>query len=236
MALSVSFSPRSLTTYAVVYGCDEEAADFLTAKLTGTDHPVFHPMLLPTLFADMERERQVKLLRKNSAKMSQLTVDLTINKGLEGPDWGPQVDHSGEPIELWQDMSYLQNGLQNWQRQMQRMVIHLEQSSNTTVPDTNRYDIKAQKNLEKLTVPGIRIQKRLEELIDEYDEHIRDCATVTEGLKLAMSMDTRKTNQEIAHSSLQVSKLAQKDGNLMKLIAFVTMFFLPAAFTSLFSR
>ncbi|KAM6505108.1 hypothetical protein FSOLCH5_015028 [Fusarium solani] len=164
--------------------------------------------------------------------MDQLTVDLTINKGLEGPDSGSQVDHNREPIELWQDMSYLQNGLQNWQRQMQRMVIHLEQSCNTMVPDTNRYDIKAQRNLEKLTVPGIRIQKRLEELIDEYDEHIRDCATVTEGLKLAMSMDTRKTNQEIAHSSLQVSRLAQKDGSLMKSIAIVTMFFLPATFTS----
>ncbi|KAJ4257016.1 hypothetical protein NW757_003639 [Fusarium falciforme] len=120
--------------------------------------------------------------------MDQLTVDLTINKGLEGPGSGSQVDHNREPIELWQDMSYLQNGLQNWQRRMQRMVIHLEQSSNTMVPDTNRYDIKAQRNLEKLTVPGIRIQKRLEELTDEYDEHIRDCATVTEGLKLAMSI------------------------------------------------
>ncbi|KAM6527739.1 hypothetical protein FALCPG4_008788 [Fusarium falciforme] len=230
MALSVSFSPRKLTTYAVVYGCDDEAADFLKAKLTGTDHPVFHPMLLPTLLADMERERQVGLLRKNSLKMDQLTVDLTINKGLEGS----QMDHNREPIELWQDMSYLQNGLRNWQRQMQRMIIHLERSSSPTILDTKHYGMEVERSLEKLTMPGSRIQKRLEELIDEYDEHIRECATVTEGLKLAMSMDTRKTNQEIAHSSLEVSRLAQNDGSLMKLIAFVTMFFLPATFTSTF--
>ncbi|KAL6363998.1 hypothetical protein LRP88_03431 [Fusarium phalaenopsidis] len=230
MALSVSFSPRKLTTYAVVYGCDDEAADILKAKLTGTDHPVFHPMLLPTLLADMERERQVGLLRKNSLKMDQLTVDLTMNKGLEGS----QMDHNREPIELWQDMSYLQNGLRNWQRQMQRMIIHLERSSSPTILDTKHYGIEVERSLEKLTVPGSRIQKRLEELIDEYDEHIRECATVTEGLKLAMSMDTRKTNQEIAHSSLEVSRLAQNDGSLMKLIAFVTMFFLPATFTSTF--
>jgi hypothetical protein len=184
MALSVSFSPRKLTTYAVVYGCDDEAADFLKAKLTGTDHPVFHPMLLPTLLADMERERQVGLLRKNSLKMDQLTVDLTMNKGLEGS----QMDHNREPIELWQDMSYLQNGLRNWQRQMQRMIIHLEQSSSPTILDTKHYGIEVERSLEKLAVPGSRIQKRLEELIDEYDEHIRECATVTEGLKLAMSM------------------------------------------------
>ncbi|RSM17200.1 hypothetical protein CDV31_003915 [Fusarium ambrosium] len=220
IALSVSFSPKTL--------------NFLTSRLTGTDHPVFHPMLLPTLLADMERERQVDLLRKNSAKMDQLTVDLTINKGLETTESDSQLVQNKELIELWQDMSYLQNGFQNWQRQMQRMLIHLERSPSIMEPDTICYNVEAQRSLEKLTMPGVRIQKRLEELIDEYDEHIRDCATVTEGLKLAMSMDTRTTNQEIAHSNLEVSRLAQKDGSLMKLIAFVTMFFLPATFTSTF--
>jgi hypothetical protein len=34
---------------------------------------------------------------------------------------------------------------------------------------------------------------------------------------------------------LEVSRLAQNDGSLMKLIAFVTMFFLPATFTSVSS-
>ncbi|WAO89074.1 Hypothetical protein NCS54_00645000 [Fusarium falciforme] len=236
MALSVSFSPRNLTTYAVVYGCDDKAADFLIEQLTGTDHPVFHPMLLPTLLADLERERHVKLLRKNSDKMGQLTLDLTVNKGQDipkSPESSSQLDDDEEePIELWQDMSNLQNGFQNWQQQMRRMVIHLGRSSNALAPGSTHYDLEIQKNLEKLRVPSVRIQKRLEELISEYDEHIRDCATVTGGLKLAMSMDTRKTNQEIAHSSLQVSSLAQKDGSLMKSIAIVTMFFLPATFTS----
>ncbi|KAL2687820.1 hypothetical protein Neosp_005389 [[Neocosmospora] mangrovei] len=166
--------------------------------------------------------------------MDQLAVDLTINKGLETAGSDSQPVQNKELIELWQDMSYLQNGFQNWQRQMQRMLIHLERSSNIMEPNAICYNLKVQRSLEKLTMPGVRIQKRLEELIDEYDEHIRDCATVTEGLKLAMSMDTRTTNQEIAHSGLEVSRLAQKDGSLMKLIAFVTMFFLPATFTSTF--
>ncbi|KAJ4328351.1 hypothetical protein N0V84_001222 [Fusarium piperis] len=234
MAVSVSFAPKTLTTYAVVYGCDKEAADLLAARLTGTDHPVFHPMLLPTLLADMERERQVGLLRKSSVKMDQLTVDLTINKGVEGPDAASQLNQSKEIVELWQDMSYLKNGLQNWQRQLQNMSIHLGQSFNTMSQDPARYDAHVQESLENLEVPGIRIQKRLDELIDEYDEHIRDCAAVAEGLNLAMSMDTRTTNQEIANSSLEVSTLAQKDGSLMKSIAFLTMIFLPATFTSTF--
>lgn len=189
MALSVSFSPSNLTTYAVVYGCDDKAADFLTARLTGTDHPVFHPMLLPTLLADFERERLVKLLRKNSGKMGQLTLDLTVNKGQDVPKPSHGEDEDDEePIELWQDMSYLQNGFQNWQQQMRKMVIHLKQPSSNVVPSSTQYNLAVQKNLEKLAVPGARIQRRLEELIDEYDEHIRDCATATGGLKLAMSM------------------------------------------------
>lgn len=197
MALSVSFSPKNLTTYAVVYGCDKKAREFLTEQLTGTDHPVFHPMLLPTLLADLERERHVKLLRRNSDKMGQLTLDLTVNKGQEIPkttESNSELDDDEEdPIELWQDMSTLQNGFQNWQQQMRRMVIHLERSSNTVAPGSTTYDSEIQKSLEKLRVPGIRIQKRLEELICEYDEHIRDCSTVTGGLKLAMSMVSEKS-------------------------------------------
>lgn len=196
MTLSVSFSPKNLTTYAVVYGCDDKAADFLTEQLTGTDHPVFHPMLLPTLLADIERERHVKLLRKNSGKMGQLTLDLTVNKGQEIPGSGSQLDDDEEePIELWQDMSHLQNGFQNWQQQMRRMVISLERSSNTLAPGSTHYDLEIQKALEKLRVPGVRIQKRLEELISEYDEHVRDCATVTGGLKLAMSMVSERCSK-----------------------------------------
>ncbi|KAH7249472.1 hypothetical protein B0J15DRAFT_57591 [Fusarium solani] len=231
MALSVSFSPKNLITYAVVYGCDEKAMEFLTAQLAGTDHPVFHPMLLPTLLADIERDRQVHLLRKDSSKTGQLTMDLVLNKGLFIPkssEFSSQLDEEEEeePIDVWQGMGYLQNEFQNWQQQMRRMVIHLERSLNTTVPGSAHYDSEIQKNFEKLAVPGVRIQKRLEELIDEYDEHVRNLTTVVEGLKIA--------KQEIAQSSLEISMRAQKDGSLMKSIAYLIMIFLPATFTSTF--
>ncbi|KAF5013626.1 hypothetical protein FDECE_387 [Fusarium decemcellulare] len=237
MALSVSFCPKTLTTYAVLYGCDDKTAELITKRLTQTDHPIFHPMILPMVLADLERERQVALLRADGEKIEQLTWDLTLNKETFEPSSVSKFDIGNNPIRLWQNMSYLRNGLKNWQRQLQKMGSHLEDLSNNTLPwaHTGGYcSVVGQQGLEELKAPGFRIMQRLQELIDEYDEHIRECSTLIQGLDLALSTDTRETNQEIAHSSLQVSKLAQKDGNLMKSIAFLTMIYLPATFASTF--
>ncbi|KAF4468116.1 corA-like mg2+ transporter domain-containing [Fusarium albosuccineum] len=235
MALSVSFEPKTLTTYAVLYGCDEKTAELIAKKLTETDHPAFHPMILPTVLADLERERQVALLRADTQKIRQLTFNLTLNKEPLTSNSMPKFDIDNNPIRLWQNMSYLRNGMKNWQRQMQKMGSHLEDLSNNTLPWAQAKSSEQWGHftyLEELRAPGFRIMQRRQELIDEYDEHIRECNILIQGLDLALSTDTRQTNQEIAHSSLEVSRLAQKDGNLMKSIAFLTMIYLPATFAS----
>ncbi|KAF3062929.1 hypothetical protein CFAM422_010373 [Trichoderma lentiforme] len=86
MALSVTFFPDTLTTNAIWFGCNFEERDIhgrpssdsaiITGKLRKFDGKVFHPMMLPTIFAESERERQVNLVRKSNSQFIQRMIDI----------------------------------------------------------------------------------------------------------------------------------------------------------------
>ncbi|KAF4839441.1 hypothetical protein CGCSCA4_v011268 [Colletotrichum siamense] len=70
---------------------------------------------------------------------------------------------------------------------------------------------------------GDRIKERLQDIIREYDERIRDCERNLEGMSLANQMAHTKANMEIASRT-------KSDSTQMKSIALLTMVFLPATF------
>ncbi|KUI62676.1 hypothetical protein VP1G_09784 [Cytospora mali] len=84
-----------------------------------------------------------------------------------------------------------------------------------------------------------RIHQKLLELREEYDEKIRTCATVIDGMALAAQLEWNKigrndtkTNLEISKSSLDIAEATKRDGQRMRSIAVLTMFFLPATFVA----
>lgn len=197
IALSVTFCPQSSTTWAVVYGCDDHTAETITAQLVRLDYNTFHPMTLPTLFADLERARQVDLLRLSVSKMLQRIYDLTVNKNQLATDNSLSVlSKTGDEdsVLMWIDMSYLRNGLQNWQKQLQKMMEHVDELAKDAYPFcTDWADVDSAGTMDNeaglgLKGSGIRVRERLRELIDEYDEHIRECSTLIQGLNAATSL------------------------------------------------
>lgn len=92
MALSVTFFPDTLTTNAVWYGCDMTEkdiygwcmsdADIVSGRLENYDGDVLHPMMLPTLFAELERERLIPLSRANVDELVRRLHSLSISEGL----------------------------------------------------------------------------------------------------------------------------------------------------------
>lgn len=86
MALSVTFFPETLTTNALWLGCNLTKhdirghqitdAEVITRQISKFDGGVFHPLLLPTLFADQERERHAKIVRTYTTQLVQRLSDL----------------------------------------------------------------------------------------------------------------------------------------------------------------
>lgn len=266
MALALTFFPDTLTTNAVWFGCDLSErktsgfqppnADGIRQKLSSYDGAAFHPMLLPTVLADYERDRLVKLVRNIESDFVQKVFDLQYRESqqqlalpsrtltslstalrqpqrslthafkgparrltnlmaLEKPQSNatpstpiknlPPMPHSTsvkEPsIQLFVQISHLRTGLGNWRAQLVKMIDHVDELQ-YTVFDVNQTTIAVdQRRIAALALSGVRIRARLQELVDEYDEFIRKCTHVMEGIMLATQLVRQTSNSYLVKTA-----------------------------------
>ncbi|PTB65185.1 hypothetical protein BBK36DRAFT_1121641 [Trichoderma citrinoviride] len=312
MALTVTFFPSTLTTNAIWFGCNLEQrfihghklsdSGIITAKLREFDGQVFHPMMLPTIFAEFERDRHIGLVRKSNTQFVQRMIDIesrnerfygiqqlrgdvrhsmekispsssrsssffngmkgrvesflsgktvsttsTFNTTARSETLQDEINSMDEEEEetcamLWIKISHLKNGLENWKTQLRKMVEHTKELEDMDFGI--RYDVQISPWFQKrdaLKDCGKRLRERLQDLMDEYDDFIRECDHIMAGMSLATQLDLNhigrkdaKLNENISKSSLAVAETAQRDGSLMKSIAVLGMIYLPATFVCTF--
>lgn len=85
----MTFFPDTMTTNAVWLGCDlaehdqgeyiKTNSEKISRSLVNFDGDVTHPMILPLIFADIERDRQADLVRAARARLPQKLSDLTAS-------------------------------------------------------------------------------------------------------------------------------------------------------------
>lgn len=320
----MTFFPNSLTTNGLWFGCDLSESDtrgsgrananVIRRRLSSYDGEAFHPMLLPTILADFERDRLVRLIREIDNHFIQKVFDLQYRESQQqqlalprtltdlsavlkrpkrtltevfkiparkGTDMNfsgkaessatpsiplrvlspaaPSPDDKEPSIQLFIKISHLRNGLSNWRTQLLKMIEHVEELQRIGFgidKTTNAADGGMDATLNALNLSGLRIRGRLQELVDEYDEFMRKCTHIMEGMMLATQLvgciqtwktrvmlsrakelahigrEDARSNQQIAAVNLEVAKLARRDGNLMKSIALLGMIFLPGTFVA----
>ncbi|UKZ53295.1 hypothetical protein TrVGV298_007087 [Trichoderma virens] len=138
---------------------------------------------------------------------------------------------------LWIKISHLKNGLENWKTQLRKMFDHTQELEDINFVPTKVWTSRR----DRLKECGKRIKERLRDLIDEYDDFIRECDHIMAGMSLATQLDLNnigrkdaRLNENISRSSLAVAETAQRDGSLMKSIAVLGMIYLPATFVCTF--
>ncbi|CAJ2501143.1 Uu.00g039960.m01.CDS01 [Anthostomella pinea] len=251
LALSVTFFPETLATNAILYGCDEATAAQIAKRLSLSELGDFHPMVLPTIFAELERNRQVALVQEKLTQLIQRIIDIGSNAAIaasaDGKEDGCSVSSSSvdkPSMILWVEISHLRNGLLAFRKKMVDMVAHVDELQDSlfgTSTGTNASGFPGMepRRLQGLRDSGAQIRDRLQELVDEYDEHIRDCSTMIDGMNIASQLEWNqigrrdaRTNLDIANNNLQVAQRARRDSKLMKSIAMLTMIFLPGTFVA----
>ncbi|KAF7535420.1 hypothetical protein G7054_g5368 [Neopestalotiopsis clavispora] len=78
-------------------------------------------------------------------------------------------------------------------------------------------------NYEQRKATGHKIASRIQTLIEEYDDKIRDCTMRIDGMAMA-------TQWAQGETSLEIAKATSRDSQHMRSIALVTMVFLPGTF------
>lgn len=189
------------------------------------DLPTYHPLILPLLFAEIERKRHFKMADRVRNKLLTRALNISKNRNDQssshGGDWmqTTAADTDGT-LRLWLEMSHLKNGLESWRKQLDKMHLHSEtlssvesppdehesRSSSESTPVTTQLFIpdgfdqpKSQLSDEDGGETGesmFRIRARLEEIREEYDEKIRSCATIIDGMILATQMVRRHCRSE----------------------------------------
>jgi hypothetical protein len=199
----MTYFPQTGFTYAVLYGCDEVMAADVKGRLTNSEDAISHPLLLPGILAEFERKRQIELVTRRIAELLQTTSRLsdkhTAWEAVSGV--GPN-----RAINPWMDTHYLKNGLENWKEQLLKLVSHVDELSEmfwtaapvpaegqvvdgqvVTLEEVRRQtEEEYRKSAQRQT--GLRIKERLQEIICDYNEQIRKCVLIMEGMTLATQL------------------------------------------------
>ncbi|KAI1323068.1 hypothetical protein F5Y16DRAFT_20710 [Xylariaceae sp. FL0255] len=235
MALSVTFKPNDWTTNAILYSCDESTTEDVIERLSTTDIEELHPMIMPCLFAELERDRLNGLVRIKISKLYQSIINISQNTNSASLAQSTTSPALATSIEEWLDMGHLRNGLEAFKRKMQDMIEHVDELDSMLL---RSWDI-GESQIEAFRSAGAKIKERLKHYVDEFDELIRSSSNMIEGVSLASQLEWNQigrcdtfTNLRIAENGLKVAHHTRRDGELMKSIALLTMIFLPATFVA----
>lgn len=112
-------------------GCTAEVRDKFTRQLGLVQ--TFHPMVLPVLFADIERNKMERLVERLNGKLKTKAWNIPRAQH-EASSSKPNVDvqklieyaASEEVLSAWSVMRGLSNGLKSWQAQLDQVITHVE--------------------------------------------------------------------------------------------------------------
>lgn len=209
--LSVTYDVQSRYTYAVIYGCQPTTRGKIIERLDAVE--AFHPMLLPTIFADFERDRQIEHARTLRNQLISKSWNIPAFPNLSSSADNEQgmrrlieYSTSGDTLSLWTKMRELKNGLHDWQDQISAMIEHIDTTCSEELKPIDPMDDSASSDSERTptnthtVVPedlslmsvedgirkfGIRIRHRLCEIHREYSAEMRKCSATLDVTSLA---------------------------------------------------
>ncbi|KAK1979182.1 hypothetical protein LZ30DRAFT_187073 [Colletotrichum cereale] len=243
VALSVTSFPALGTAYAVMYGCTQPIIHSTTKYLKEFGDQAFHPLIMPMIFAEIERRRLFDLLDDETTTLAQRILDLENKlRGeaqtpvCEKPDSEPLLrTRDCESTKLWINVSSLKNGLESLRIQLQNMIKHSgDLATNLFKPPVEGSD-EVDTYVEERKI-GNRIEIRLREMVDEFGSKIRSCEGLLGGMSLAAQMESNYYTRRDAKVAIVIANATKKDGSQMRSISLLGMIFLPGTFlASLFS-
>lgn len=213
MALTATHFPKYGFTFAILFGCPLSIEAEVIQRLSRMNPGANHPLVLPGIFAELERSRHVAVVEKMIDQLESRIFELDF-----APDSTslavPRVGKEREQIhrdkrEDFLDTSYLRNGLISWQNQLRKMAKYAENFEGDKLQDkelasnspedkelarilprqeralSTELVSKHPKHIRQLRKTNRKVLDRLEHIIEEYDDKIRDCTMRLDGMAMA---------------------------------------------------
>jgi hypothetical protein len=135
-------------------------------------------MLLPGLFAEIQRVKHVEVVEKSVEELSEYVLNMDIDDEDDGDEErGPKAG-----VNLWLDVAHYQTTLETWKVQLVKMIAHVDELTYSV------YGEKGTHPSEDMIYQGSRIKERLMDIVADYEELQRKCEWVIDGTSLANGM------------------------------------------------
>lgn len=189
---TTSFEEKPFT-YSVVYGCTRFIIGEMSRWLKRADEFAFHPLLLPMMFAEIERLRLLEPLERKGGELSLRILDM--ENRLQDEEGSRKTSHMGDgssfsltkrdcdAIRLWLSTSDLKDGMKSLLLQLEAMRRHLNNVKNNFGPSsvglsTNRFNQECSKYMDL----------RMEEIMAEFQSRLQGCESQLGAMTLATQM------------------------------------------------
>lgn len=210
MALTATHFPHCGLTFAIIFGCPLSIEAEVIQRLSKANRGLSHPLVLPGIFAEMERSRHIAVVERMIDQLESRIYELDF-EGSGSSSWEAKEREQihRDKREDFLDTSYLKNGLISWRNQLHKMAkygnnfeLHKKQERDlVAIPQESSKlanvlsaqksepsDYGASKLCRKshqLRKTNRKILDRLEHIIEEYDDKIRDCTMRLDGMAMA---------------------------------------------------
>lgn len=181
-----------------MYGCPQDVRTTVVSRLSNCKLGTFHPLTLPTVFADLERNRHVDLVEEYVQKLMQRVQDMEKNRpgSSSSQQHGFPNEKSGsgsvtttgdtDSTTEWLEINHLRNGLKDWKAQLNTLIENVAEMESSQFAEIQPAPQASW--IPCMRRQGTRIRERLLQISNEYDEKIRACSMVIDGLSFATQM------------------------------------------------
>ncbi|KAJ0159292.1 hypothetical protein CTA2_9973 [Colletotrichum tanaceti] len=250
LAMSTTYIPDTNSTFAVVYGCNDKQMGDIERRIRRADGQLRHPMLIPGIFAEVERTRlvgTVETLMDVFALRSE-----RLNSTSKAEPWSPETDADGkrtqEHLNLCMESRDLISHISAVKRQLAKLLKEMSAVEREIGSLRDRVDSSMPREHERVREPGLldtgaRMRSRVEDILIEYDDKIDDCNMMICNMSLAMqtvwnhiARQDSETNTKISQANAAIAVQTKVESAQMRTIALLTMIYLPvASVASIFS-
>lgn len=241
VVLSATYFVDQPLTLAVMYGCTEDTIEDIVFWLGRCSESAFHPLLLPMIFADIERRRFLNAIDSKATELEGRILELERRVKREATQAFPQEETNADgrktmtgrdcnAIPMCRSMTLLKNGLLSLATELGSMRDHLQ-----TLPNISRnWEASSTSEKRQLQDDGVHIDAKVKAMKAELESKIRDCECHLEAMTLATQMEWNYRTRHDAQVNYGVATAVRNDGSQAKQISLLGMIFLPGTFLATF--
>ena len=192
-------------TYGILYGCTPLTEREFLSRLEMTDKSAwYHPLLLPGIFAELERGRHLEYVEKNIYYLEGEIFQMDFPPSLKDKIRSKEANiRNSAQKKAWRDTTYLRNGLVSWRTQLTKIAEHCDDlprtlfneqifkaADNESVEQSQEATVVARVSQQAVELQQMRkvtglVKDRILEIVDEYEDKIRDTTMRVDGLAMA---------------------------------------------------